>query len=536
MKKLFYNIGLSMAVMVGCTDKFAEINTIPTQPAPGSLTDTQIIDGHMRNAFPRGLMNPHVFQRVQSLYTLLYAQYFANSSGFSSGRYAINQGWLGDSWSSFYPSVMGSLVIVISYDGGRDEEKAIARIWKAFLFQRYVTLYGDIPYSNLFDATLPEKYDPQSEIYDDLFKELKASADILSAASAEDALQEADDIYGGDIEKWAKFANSLRLRLALRISKKDPARAKIEAEAAIAAGVFESNDDNAYFSVGTGWGEWNAFISVQAFGSNKMSASMESVLVGYNDPRLEILFSPADSLSDKSGVRRYSGIRNGLATKKIKPYTGRYNSDIGPKFAGDFRTQTPRIILTYAEQCFLMAEAKLNEWMVSGTAEEWYKNGIKASMNQFSDPRFAEKAINDASMDDYIEGTSTPIIPFAVEIPASLGPDPEDENAGITRGISTLPVKWASTSPEQLEQIGIQKWLALWPDSFEAWAEFRRTGFPKLYPVPSIENSDVSEGNFIQRIPYLDSKKILFPDAISTAANRMGGDLQATKLYFAGGN
>ena len=522
MKKLLYNIGLSMAVMVGCTDKFAEVNTNPTQPAAGALTDAQIIDGHMKNAFTWGLMEAQEYQRTHSLYAHLYAQYFATvATYFASDRYTINHGWLEHSWVRFYPNIMGSLATVINHENVRDEEKAIARIWKVFLFQRYVTLYGDIPYFNVLDADLPETYDPQPKIYDDFFKELKAAVDILKAPSATNALQASDRMYRGDKGKWVKFANSLRLRLALRISKADPTRAKTEAEAAIAGGVFESNEDNAYFPVTPT--NHNALNYITGWNEFRMSATMESLLAGYNDPRLEIFFSPASDTA--SG---YSGIRNGLSADKLGSDAQDKNSNVGPKFAKNMEGVTSRIVLTYAEQCFLLAEAKLNNgWMVGEkTAEEWYKNGIKASLDQFSSSDFAESefAASSSDIESYIQGTSLPTTPGG------------EENAGLTRGISTLPVKWATGKSDQREQIGIQKWLALWPDGLEAWAEFRRTGFPKLYPVASIQGpSDVKEGDFIQRVTYIDSQKALFPDAINAASTRMGGDLQATKLYFAGG-
>ncbi len=519
MKKIISILVLCISI-VSCTDDFESINIDPTKPAAASLAPSEIINGHMKNAFTNGLFEGGEYQRVHSLYAHLYSQYFATTATyFGSDRYSINQGWLLFSWVRFYPKIIGSLAIVINNENASAEEKAIARIWKAFLFQRYVTLYGDIPYFNVLDPDLPEKYDPQPLIYDDLLKELADASSILSSSSVSTALASSDVIYGGSTAQWVKFANSLRLRLALRISSADPARAKTEGEAAIASGVFASNEENAYLPVDPT--NYNQFNRINRWNEFRMSATMESLLAGYDDPRKEIFFSPAT----ETGL--YSGIRNGLPSSSLGATANIENSNVGPRFLRAVEAETKRIILTYAEQCFLLAEAKLNNWEVSGTAQEWYENGIEASIQQFSAaPDFAESQFSASSTDitDYIQGTSASIIPGGTE------------NAGLTRGISSLPVAFSNVEIEQREQVGIQKWLALWPDGFEAWAEFRRTGLPKLYPVAQIDGGDVQLGEFIQRVPFLGTQKSVFPDAIQEATTRMGGDTQSTKLWFAGGN
>jgi len=367
------------------------------------------------------------------------------------------------------------------------------------------------------DITKPEVYDNQKDIYYDFFKELKEASNALDV-NTKLSFDAKDVIYGASANEtlaWKKFGNTLRLRLAIRISKADPAKAKTEAEEAVAAGVFTDNADNAFARVNAILP--NALNQISGFDEFRMSANSESILVGYKDPRLKEYFSPAigGPGADAPYVGVYNGLRNGLnpGDMDLAENKNINNSNLGPRFSKANEATNPRIVLTYAEACFLLAEAKLNNWNVgTGTAADWYNKGIEASLKQFG--------ITDAAtITAYQNSTATASTP-----------------AGLNRPVTSLPVKFASTEAEQREQIAIQKWIAVYPDGFEAWAEFRRTGFPKLYLPANYEpGTDVAAGQFIQRIPYTDYLKSLNPQEVTKAETRMGGRGQSVKLWFAGG-
>ncbi|NJN33044.1 MAG: SusD/RagB family nutrient-binding outer membrane lipoprotein [Saprospiraceae bacterium] len=347
-------------------------------------------------------------------------------------------------------------------------------------------------------------------MYDDFFKELDDATKKLDMAVAR-TFDDKDVIYKGNTARWKSFANTLRLRLALRISKADPARAKTEAEAAIANGVFASNAENALAAVSTT--QPNAFNQITGWNEFRMSATSESLLVGYEDPRGMEFFTGAVS-TNATFKGKLNGLRNGLSAVQLGEDENKNdnNSNVSLRFSTTTQNTNPRIVLTYAEACFLSAEAKLNGWNVSGTAKEWYEKGITASMNQFG-------IADNAKIASYLASTKKPSTP-----------------TGLDRGISNLPVAFSATDQEQREQIGIQKWLAIYPDGFEAWAEFRRTGFPKLYTVGNYDSStDVPVGQFIQRIPFTANIRSLNPDGVRAAEDRMGGKGQFVKLWFAGG-
>ena len=503
---------MTTLIFSSCTKKFEEINTDVTRITPDRADPNALFGG----ALTYGLMRAFDFQRVQALYPDLYSEYFATTQTyFNTDRYGYNTTWTDAGWNLFYPREVNNCVTIMNSPAASADQKSIARIWKVFLFHRYTDLYGDIPYFNAAKSDKPQTFDAQKDIYYDLFKELDESYIALNASTATAAYTTQDVIYGAsaatNIALWKKFANSLRLRLAIRINKKDPAKAKIEGEKAILNGTFVANADNAFAKVGPT--AQNPLNQITGFNEFRMGAAMESILLGYSDPRLPEYFSvvtdPAAAIT-----KPYNGAANGLDV-----YTGANTnttlSNIGPRFLGVNQTTNPIIVLTYAEVCFNKSEAATLGWAVgTGTAEQWYNNGIAASMNQFG-------ITNAAAITAYQNNTTNvPIIPD-----------------GLARAISTLPVKFSLIPAEQDEQIGIQRWLSTYPDGFEGWSNFRRTGFPKLYPTLNIvSTSDVLPGSFIQRLIYPDGVKGLSAAETTKASTRMGGDKQATKLWFAGGN
>lgn len=512
---------LGFLLLSSCTKRLDELATDPNNP---SLDDPSVAQGAagalFSSAISKGLMTAFEHQRVQALYGDLYGEHFATSAVyFPTDRYGINQNWLNAGLQLFYPRDLGNLVAIINSPYASANQKNIARIWKVFLFHRYVDYYGDLPYFNVLDITKPEVYDAQKDIYYDFFKELKEASGALDL-NIKQSYDVKDVIYGSlanETLAWKKFANTLRLRLALRVSKKDPAKAKTEAEEAIAAGVFTDNADNAFAKVSAVLP--NALNQISGFGEFRMSATSESILVGYKDPRLKEYFSPAiggtGANAAYTGV--YNGIQNGLNPSDFSLSENRNdnNSNLGPRFSKANEGTNARMVLTYAEACFLLSEAQLNGWNVgSGTAQDWYNKGIEASLKQYG--------INDAT-------TITNFQNNTLDLPSTP--------AGTSRPITTLPIKFSATAAEQREQIGTQKWVAVYPDGFEAWAEFRRTGFPKLYPPVNYEpGTTVPVGQFVQRIPYTDYLRSLNPAEVTKAETRMGGAGQNVKLWFAGGN
>ncbi|MBD2756352.1 SusD/RagB family nutrient-binding outer membrane lipoprotein [Spirosoma validum] len=499
-------------VWEGCTSKFDEINTSKTAITTLGPTELPYL---FSRAQQQASYAAGTYQTAQNLFADLYAQYFATTTpNFQSDRYFMHRTWINSHWNPIYTQVVPQLKTLFEQTDPNSSQYALANIWWVFSFHRLTDYYGPVPY---FDAGVPAnsvKYDAQDKIYDDFFKRLAAATTVLKGKTSEKPYGTYDIIYSGDVTKWIKFANTLRLRLAMRISKVDPTRAKTEAEAAIAGGLLTDVGDNAVM-VKT-LADNNGLATISGWGEFRMSAAMESVLKGFEDPRIGVYFQPAYN------TKTYEGIRNGLGSVELTDplNTNDNNSNIGDRWikntgagsAWDRQLGFRQDIMHTAEAYFLMAEAALNGWNVgsNGTAQQLYEKGIKASMEGWG--------ITGSAVDTYVASTKTPIAP-------------QDQQK--SPALSTITVKWGTTEAVQREQIGTQKWLALYPDGMEAWAEARRTLFPKRYPVVNSVNTDLPITAYPRRIPFLLLEEQSNTEAVKAAVSLLGGpDNAATRLWW----
>jgi hypothetical protein len=496
----------------GCTGDFDEINTSKTKL-------TELGEAELPFLFSRAQQQASyasgTYQIAQNLYADLYAQYFSTSATyFGSDRYVINYSWLTGHWNPIYTQVVPQLKTLFAKTDPASAEYALANITWVFAFHRLTDYYGPIPYSKAGIPTLSVPYDAQSEIYKNFFVKLDSATTALKSKTSEKPYGTFDLIYGGDVNKWIKFANTLRLRLALRISKVDPTEAKKQAEAAIAGGVFTDIADDAYMVKHLAGDDANGLSRIAVWNEFRMSASMESVLKGYEDPRIGVYYQPATK------TNTYEGLRNGLLPVELglAKNSNDDNSNVGTRWvtgsgaAWNTNYETPQNILHTAEAYFLRAEGALNGWAMGGTAKEFYEKGIAASMAQWG--------VTGAPVAAYIASSAKPVAPG------------DQQNSPA---LSNIPIKWEEGASDAVkrEQIGTQKWLALYPDGFEAWAEYRRTRFPKLYPVVNSENEDVPRGTVLRRIPFLTSEQQTNGAAVKEAEKLLGGpDKASTPLWW----
>jgi len=359
--------------------------------------------------------------------------------------------WISGLWGPFYTSVIPQLQTIFEKYDPASAEYALAKIWGVLCYQRRTDTWGPIPYFKAGQPGTGVPYDSQDLIYDDFFKTLDAAVTVLKGKTTETPYADFDLVYGGDVNKWIKFANTLRLRLAIRISRVDPARAKTEGEAAVASGVLTiSPDEDALIKKSNVNGDING-LSVMDWNEFRMSSAMESVLKGYDDPRIGIYFKPSKNTGD------YEGMRNGLTSAQMAEPLNKAdaNSRHGDRWNdGPSGLETPSNVMASAEAYFLRAEGVLLGWnMGGGTAKSYYEAGITASMNQWgiTDP---------AVITAYVNSLKTPIPP---------------NDALNSPRLTNVPVLFGATVAIQNEQITLQKWLALYPDGNEAWADIRRS-------------------------------------------------------------
>ena len=344
--------------MSGCTDDFTGLNT-PTNQISVSQIDASLLGQAFAHSQYNGMNGrPGGFQLAQSLFGDLYAQYFATTAeNFDSDQYVEVGRWINAAWNGFYVNATQiHFVEQMSEEQGLTLQNAVAKIWKVQLFHRMSDYWGPIIYSEYGNGETSVAYDSQQAVYADFFETLGEAMSVLQQHRGGNAFGSNDQIYGGNVEKWLRFANSLRLRLAMRIRYVDPAKAQAEAEAAVAGGVMMDNADNAV--VLTTPNSRNPYTIITNWGEFRMSSAMESLLEGYEDPRLGVYFSPAVDGDDDGDGSPYEGMRNGLPRTDKGPHLNARYSDMGVDWLNDGRggTNPPLRVMGAAEVSFLRAE------------------------------------------------------------------------------------------------------------------------------------------------------------------------------------
>lgn len=415
------------------------------------------------------------------------------------GRHTVDNNEMSRIWTSFYPKAIKNVTDAIHRSGeeeNRTNINAALRIYRVYLMSIITDIYGDAPYSEAGLGYLEEKYNPrydtQEEIYNDFFVELKDAGAALAAGG--DKIT-GDVIYNGDVAKWKKLANSLRLRFAMRISKVAPEKARQEFEDALAGdgGVFAGNEDDAlikYMDISFSFGQdsytdyrGNA-LSQLFFGNDPannpsyLCSTFFNQLYNTGDPRTFMIARfYYDGLMSSTKPDNRIDLTDEIIEKGIQmnpcvpgsfsydPWPTGYDSDImkevaktnpsvettmaretEPKLANNFlKGDNPGVVMTYAEVNFLKAEAALNGWNVGGeTAEQLYSKGVRAAMDFLTD-NYGYDRISDDDFNTYME------------------------NNGI-----------GHTDAQKREAINTQAWILHFTNPAECWANVRRSGYPRL--------------------------------------------------------
>ncbi|PQJ21062.1 RagB/SusD family nutrient uptake outer membrane protein [Tenacibaculum sp. SG-28] len=456
------------------------------------------------------------YQLQQNLNADVYSGYMTNPRPFIAGAnnttYNLVSGWNNFIWSVPYQNVMNN-VDFISENTKEDYPTlyGVNLILKVAAMHRVTDVFGPIIYQYYADLDNPAVYDDQQTVYNKFFEELDVAVANLTADLDSQRFTAYDLAYGGEYTNWVKLANSLRLRLAIRISKVDAAKAKMEGEKALSqsVGLMVSNEDG--FFINGGLDHPLATID-NSWGDIRMNASMESILVGYNDPRTEKYFDAPTGVTGS-----VKGVRGGL------PLLDGYDDELAQKAdyigfsAINDAIHTPRVqLMTAAEVAFLKAEAALRGWAGAGDAQANYEEGISLSFQQHGA----------SGVSDYIaDNTSTPADYV----------DPVNASNNIA-AMTDVTIAWnaGGTNEEKLEKIITQKWLAMFPEGQEAWSEYRRTGYPKIFPVVSNQSGGTIDTDIqIRRIPFVDSENATNSSNVQKAITLLGGpDNGGTRLWW----
>jgi len=492
MKKILFI--LSFALLLGsCDEGFEDLNVNPTKPSQvpvtSKLSATQLFTSGER----------YENWRANLIYQSTMMQHFATTAGYWAGdKYTWNRGYASSLIDRYYGNAVKTvedMLVQLDQDAAPEEMKAITRIMRVFIYSRLTDLYGDIPYSEAGKAViagiLQPKYDAQSDIYADMLKELEESAAALGSGTS--GFGSADLFFAGDQAKWKRFANSMMLRLGLRLIKVDPSGSQSWATKAIAGGVMESNADIAYIQHATGPEGINKNGNGETFTADDnmlMSKTFIDFLQG--DPRLPIL---AARVSDGStAAADLKGLPNGLDLEILQNNTGEENTDLYAEPNRSIITgeDAPMFFQTYAEVEFMLAEAAERWGIAGGDPEPHYNAGVRAAMKML-ELYSADAAIDDADIDAYLVAN-----PF--------------------------------DSANALEQINTQYWAATFLNEYESFSNWRRTGFPILVPVNYPGNE--TGGTIPRRLTYSVGDQDNNPDNYNAAVAAQGPDVLTTRVWW----
>lgn len=515
--KYFLSLITLTFIFVSCTKDFDEINTDPNR-------SKNVPTVNLIGTAQKGLTDDIFDEWFSGRQGLLWSQYWAQRNYTSEDRFSIRQGTNNTYFRLIYTDMAdlqeiihlasdeSKKIEIISKYGDPDGQIAVAKILKAYVFQLLVSTYGDLPYEQAFqplDYPSPA-YSSQKVIFMDLFKTLKEAADYLEANPGLTVFTSGDLFYSGDGDKWAKFANSLRLKLAVRLSEVEDEQIAEARQLAIqeaSDNVFSSNDDNAGV---TYKGEtqlsnapmYNAFYT-DGRNDFTVTAQFVDLLKGINDT-LNNKVNPFEGITDpriavwvppSRATGEYRGMPYGLSDKDAG---GLWSTSprVVSNFKYPFTQSDPNIVLRananvcwmdYAEVCFILSE--LNGW-----DQTWYEEGVRASLERWG------------------------------------------INEGVEEFISSLP-------PANAERVMTQKYIALYMNGYEAWAEWRRTDFPKSIVQVGEKTGPIASGDVItfsaivgdgipRRLTYPVQEYSINRTSVEAAANTIGSDDFATKLIW----
>ncbi len=520
MKKIIFILTtLFTFVFSACTDDFLETNTNPYEVSDEAL---QADFNHVGAFYPTMLNNIFQDQIAHNLCNESWVRHLGTPTPFVAGRnnttYYIT--WGSSYWSGVYNNIMAPArqVIQIAEADGYTVFVEWANLIKIVGASRLSAYHGPIIYTNYGSSEQDIMYDSEETLYNTWFEELDKIVAEFSANLDYPGMKNFDASYGGDVGQWLKVANSWRLMMAMRLSKVAPDLAKAQGEKAIKdpGGLITSNDDNWMLSLYGG--VFKPARICFGWGDTRMSATMESVLVGYEDPRIEKFFDPAtdDSLYPDHPDWPYKGIRNG-AELVAKDDRLSY-STISSTFNGGI---TERRMLTASDMLFTLAEAALRGWDTPMTAQEYYEAGVKAS--------FAEWGAG--GVDEYLMDDTK--LPIDYDDPKASGA----VNDFVSRW--TVTVKWdeAADKEVKLDKIMTQKWISSVHNTIEIWVDHRRTGYPKLpYNYKNDSNSDwgvIPDDDFLRRLTFVTSERSNNPAGVADATEKLGGpDEIGTHLWW----
>lgn len=496
---------LLIFVFAACDSGFEVVNENPNEP-----TDV-----------PARFVIPHIQETSLSFLShgapgraYVHVQYHAPILYADSGIYEYTPSNANGHWTTFYSGILEDLAQlkykIQQSDVPRANEEAIIRIMMAWKYHLITDLWGDVPYSEANTGAHPDpemrvsspKYDTQQSIYFDLIDELDAATTLIDENQSPFGSE--DLFYGGDMSKWKKFGNSLKLRIYMRMSEVAPGEASAGIQRVYNEGmIFEDNEDNLYMQYSDFPNNHPTNNALRQRDDLKVTEPIVELLKDLNDPRLRIYAAP--NVDDSEYVGLPVGMEQGLFP----------NNSISPIGAFYLAPRSLGFVMTYSEVLFILSEAEARGWVdVSGeSAMSLYEEAIRSNMEIFSQDRL-DSVLSGLEGDDTYNTTGL----NAEEFPTGI------TEAEIAAYLNEPNVAWDQSNWREL--IGTQKWLQLYRQGLQGWFEWRRLDYPNLQPGPAALLDDLP-----RRWVYPLDEQSLNGSNRSEAVERMGGDNLLIRMW-----
>ena len=507
--KLFLPV-LSLVIGTSCTDNFDKINRLQYQVDKEELGR----EGYNIGASLKGLQGmvvptgEHLYQFVEALAAGPFAGYFGATKEWTAKFETYNPpiDW---AKAPFSDLMTGTYPFYRDLLQETDDPVALAlgQVLRIAIMHRVTDMYGPIPYSQVIsktgDASLTVPYDSQEDVYKEMIKELDEVVATFkdNINMSAEAYRRYDDVYQGDVSKWIKFANSLKLRMAMRMTYVPEMQQEAQriAEEAVASGVLTENVDNAFLKVE----ENRPAMIFNDWKNHRVGADLISYMNGYEDPRREKMFTPL-----ANGT--YAGIRIGIDSPNLDLMAATYSNLI-------ITNTSPIMWMNAAEITFLRAEGALRGWNMGGEAKDLYNKAIDLSFEQWG-----------------ASGAAT------YETDATKKPAAYQDPGGqysVSAPAGTITIAWEdgeANFERNLERIITQKWIANFPLGAESWSEFRRTGYPHLLPVVlNKSGGKIDTNHMIRRLSYPQGEYTENLQNINLAIGLLGGpDNGGTRVWW----
>lgn len=499
--------------MVSCVKDYIQRNTNEEQATDEMLERDNLRTGSyisqmMANVLPSyqngsdGEYGSDRYQVIQGLTGNIFANYEAacNAGFHQTNEYnLIANGWQKGLFEDAYTRAVSPWTKLNDLRSTSPNDAAIGDILKVAALHRVTDAFGPIPYTQLGSGALHLAYDKQQDVYTAMFKDLDSAIETLlnlTSTGVTTFMEDYDNVFYGDLNKWLAFANTLRLRLATRVAYADAELYQSEAAKAIASPAGFISEDVFLHKGAAAW-QYPIYVIEYDFndGDAKAGATIITYMNAYKDPRLSAYFTAGSD-------GEYHGVRMGAVVDSNYPKSSLWSK---VKCTND----DPLKWMSGAEAGFLLAEYYLRAGDTE-TAKSYYEAAVATSFQQ----------AGTGNVESYLQGTDG----------VGSYTDPVTGSNSYGSNLTSVGVSWNSQSTEagHLEQIITQKYLAMFPEGMEAWSEFRRTGFPKIIPTATNNSGGaIDTQKQIRRLIYPASEYSANNENVTAGVSLLDGEAKS---------